>query len=253
MQYEGLSEVYRTMSSVLGWNTIYDPENERVITPVSRAWNSTWSGWVLFDWDTYFVSYMFSLYDKNLAYANAIEITKSITADGFVPNFAGAYKKKSTDRSQPPVGSFVIKEIYKHYGEEWLLHETYDNLLAWNRWWPKNRDNDGYLSWGSNPVSEANYPWQANNWQAAAYESGLDNSPMYDNVPFNKSKHVMELADVGLISMYIWDCNNLSEIAEILGKKDDAKELRTRAEQYGKALKTLWSDEKGIYLNKKNG
>ena len=251
MQYEGLSEVYRTMSSVLGWNTIYDPQNKRVITSVSRSWNSNWGGWVLFDWDTYFASYMFSLFNKPLAYANAIEITKSITAGGFVPNFASSYGKTSIDRSQPPVGSFVIKEIFKHYGEEWLLRETYDELLSWNRWWPKNRDNNGYLSWGSNPVSDPKYPWQANNWQAAAYESGLDNSPMFDNVPFNKSKHVLELADVGLLSMYIWDCQNLAEIAELLGKKEDAKELKARADNYNKVLKTLWSEEKGIFLNKR--
>lgn len=251
MQYEGLSEVYRTMCSVLGWNTIYDPQNKRVITPVSRAWNSNWGGWVLFDWDTYFVSYMFSLLNKKLAYANAVEMTKSITAGGFVPNFAASYGKTSIDRSQPPVGSFVIKEIYKHYGEDWFLQETYDELLSWNRWWPKNRDNDGYLSWGSNPVSDPRYPWEANNLQAAAYESGLDNSPMYDNIPFNKSKHVMELADVGLLSLYIWDCQNLTEIAEILGRKDDARELRTRSEHYGKILKSLWSEQKGIFLNKR--
>lgn len=250
MQYENLSEAYRAMSSVLGWNTIYDPENKRVITPVSRAWNSNWGGWVLFDWDTYFAGYMFSLFDKNLAYANVIEMTKSITSGGFIPNFSASYGKVSNDRSQPPVGSFVIKEIYKHYGETWLLTETYDQLLSWNRWWPKNRNNNGYLSWGSNPVSDPKYNWQSNNWQAAAYESGLDNSPMYDNVPFNKSGHVMELADVGLLSLYIWDCQNLSEIAELLGKKEDAKELKGRAEAYGRILKTLWSEEKGIYLNK---
>lgn len=251
MQYEGLSEVYRAMSSVLGWNTIYDPENKRVITPVSRAWNSTWGGYVLFDWDTYFSAYMFSLFNKELAYANAVEITKSITAGGFIPNFAASYGKSSLDRSQPPIGSFVIKEIYKHYGEEWLLRETYDDLLSWNRWWPANRDNDGYLSWGSNPVTDPKYAFESNNLQAAMYESGLDNSPMYDGVPFNKSKHVMELADVGLISMYVWDCNNLSEIAELIGKKDDAKELRSRAEQYSKALKSLWNEQKGIFLNKR--
>lgn len=251
LEYEGLSEVYRAMCSVLGWNTIYDPQNKRVITPISRSWNSHWGGWVLFNWDTYFVSYMFSLFSKELAYANAVEITKSLTAGGFVPNFSASYGKSSIDRSQPPVGSFVIKEIYKHYGDDWILKETYDELLTWNRWWSENRDNDGYLSWGSNSVSDPDYPWKANNLQAATLESGMDNTPIYDDVIFNKSKHVMEMADVGLLSLYIWDCRNLSEIAELLGKKDDARELRTRADLYGKMLKTLWSEEKGIYLNKR--
>lgn len=251
LQYQGLSEVYRAMSSILGWNTIYDPENKRVITPVSRNWNVTWGGWVLFDWDTYFASYMFSLYNKDLAYANAVEMTKSITPGGFVPNFACAYKKASVDRSQPPVGSFVIKELYRHYGDKWLLEETYNELLTWNRWWPRHRNIGGYLSWGSDPVNGTPHPWNSNDWQAAAFESGLDNSPMYDRVPFNKSTHTLELADVGLMAFYSWDCANLAEIADILGKKEDVKELKAREEEYNKKLQTLWSEGKGIYLNKR--
>jgi hypothetical protein len=250
MQYENLSEAYRAMSSVLGWNTIYDPQNKRVITTASRSWNINWGGWVLYNLDTYMASYMLSLFNKELAYANAVEITKSITKEGFVPNFVAPYGKTSIDRSNPPIGSFVVKEIYKHYGEVWFLKETYDELLKWNRWWPQNRNNNGYLSWGSNPVTDPEYPWQTNTWQASACESNLHNSPIFDNASYNKNTHIMELADVGLLSMYIWDCKNLSEIAEILGKKEDAKELRARAEDYGKMLKTLWNDEKGIYLNK---
>jgi hypothetical protein len=41
---------------------------------------------VLFDWDTYFASFMYSLYNRDLAFANAVEITKSITKRGFIPN-----------------------------------------------------------------------------------------------------------------------------------------------------------------------
>ena len=61
----------------------------------------------------------------------------------------------------------------------------------------------------------------------------------------------MELADVGLMSLYIWDCRNLADIAETLGKKDDVKELKSRAEYYNKNLKTLWDEQKGIFLNKR--
>ena len=47
-----------------------------------------WGGFALFEWDNYFVSYMFSMFNKKMAYVNAIEITKTITPAGFVPNFA---------------------------------------------------------------------------------------------------------------------------------------------------------------------
>lgn len=52
------------------------------------------------------------------------------------------------------------------------------------------------------------------------------------------------------MSLYIADCRSLAEIADILGKTDDAKELAARAEKYSKKLQTLWVDQFGLYLNK---
>lgn len=248
--YGDLAEPFKAMQTILAWNTIYDAQNQRAITPVSRLWNRDWGGYVLFDWDTYFASYMLSLFNKDLAYANAVEITKAITKFGFVPNYSSAFRT-SWDRSQPPVGSTIILEIYKHYKEKWFLDEVYDELLTWNRWWPKNRDKNGYLAWGSNNPSDSLRTIQKNNLKAAMYESGLDNSPMYDSIPFNTSSHIMELADVGLMSLYIMDCNSMAEISDILGKTKEAKELRERSAKYKKQLATLWDDEKGIFLNKR--
>lgn len=255
-QWGNLAESFLSMQTILAWNTIYDARNHRAITPVSRLWNKNWGGYVLFDWDTYFAAYMLSLFNKELAYANAIEITKAITSDGFIPNFEseggsnGQLERQSSwDRSQPPVGSKIIWEIYRHYGEKWFLKEVYDELLTWNRWWKNNRDEQGYLAWGSyclrneQPYSEG--------LRGAKFESGLDNSPMYDNIPMNTEKHIMELADVGLMSMYIMDCKTLAKIAKELDRKDDMKELTQRAKAYSKKLATLWDEETGIFLNKR--
>jgi len=247
--YADLSESFKAMQTILAWNTMYDAANQRVITPVSRLWNKGWGGFVLFDWDTYFASYMCSLFNKDLAMANAVEITKAITPDGFIPNYESPFKQTSWDRSQPPIGSTVILNIYKRYPEKWFLVEVYDELLRWNRWWPRNRDVDGYLCWGSQAVSDTLPTIEAHNLQAAKYESGLDNSPMYDSVPFNPQSNTMQLADVGLMSIYIADCNALADIADVLGKAADAAELRKRSLSYTHALGSMWDDKAGIFLN----
>ena len=53
---------------------------------------------------------------------------------------------------------------------------------------------------------------------------------MYDDVPFDKDSHQLKLQDVGLTSMYIADCEALANIAETLGKVDDARQvLKTAA------------------------
>lgn len=253
-------ELYNAMQSVLAWDNIYDPSIRKVITPVSRNWNVRWShhpefgGFVLFCWDTYFASMMLAIDNKELAYANAVEITNSITETGFVPNFYSGNDLKSRDRSQPPVGSLALWSIYEKYKEKWLLELLYDKLLTWNRWWDKNRKINGLLCWGSSPYEKVTYHAREsggiNELYCAALESGLDNSPMYDNIKFDKDKHMMLLNDVGLSSLYIMDCDYLTNIAKELGKKKDMNEIRHRAKQYRNELEKLWDDKKGLYYNR---
>ncbi|HZK63194.1 MAG TPA: trehalase family glycosidase [Puia sp.] len=246
-----LSDCFRAMQTILAWNTIYDGANNRVITPVSRLWNRGWGGFVLFDWDTYFAGYMCSYFNKNLAYANMVEITKAISAQGFIPNYQAPFGNYSWDRSEPPVGAILVLDIYKRYKEKWFLEEVYDELLAWNRWWAEHRNIKGYLAWGSDNVPDSLGMNDKFSIVAARLESGLDNSPMYDSIPFNEATHTMELADVGLMSLYVADCHALEEMAEVLGRKTEARELRERAGKYGKLLAGLWDDEEGIFLNRR--
>ena len=246
-RYRDLAEAYNAMQSVIAWNIIYDANNDRAIVPVSRIWNEAWGGYIIFDWDTYFTAFMLALDQKTLAYSNAIAMTNAITEQGFIPNLEASFGVKSFDRSQPPVGSLICKLIYDKYKESWFLEEVYDELLSWNRWWTRARDNQGYLSWGSHPHPQGMQP---NTGQAAKWESGLDNSPLFDDAVFNERKHLLELASVGLMSLYIADCHYLAEIASTLGKQRDMKELKARAKKYSQKLRKLWDDDKGIYRDK---
>lgn len=247
-KYGDLVEAHDAMRNLLGWNIIYDAFNNRSITPVSRLWSENWGGYILFDWDTYFTAAMFACDDKYNAYSNAIAITNSITPGGFIPNYAAAMENKSSfDRSQPPVGSIICKLIYKKYQDKWFLSEVYDKLLTWNRWWENARNNNGYLSWGSDPLEKGK---DNNNKQAAMYESGLDNSPLFDDAAFNEKTHLLDLASVDLMSLYIADCKDLAFIAGELGKENDKKELLERAAKFSLKLTELWDDKSGIYRDK---
>jgi neutral trehalase len=247
------SELFDAMQTVLAWNVVYEPTHDRVITPVSRVWSVGWKGWILFEWDTYFAAYMHSLNNKELAYSNALAMTNELTDRGFVPNFASSVTR-SEDRSQPPVGSFVVKEIYRKYREDWFVREVFDELLIWNRWWADNRDVDGYLTWGSDPYEHGELAeWLEKGIgtkKGAKWESGLDNSPMFDDAVFDAASHRMKLADVGLMSLYVLDCQSLSELAGVLGKNEVQAELVERARTYSEKLETLWNEEFGLYLNK---
>jgi putative isomerase len=254
-EYGELAEAYAAIQTCMAWDTIYEPEHDRVVSPVSRIWNVQWGGFVLFDWDTYFAAYMAAIDNKELAYANAIEITREKTERGFIPNFGTVGNLKSRDRSQPPVGSIVIREIYRKYRERWVLEEVFDDLLAWNRWWVAHRQAGDLLCWGSDPFEPlADAYWEVNAVHerlGAALESGLDNSPMYDDQPFDKGTHLMQLADAGLTGMYVLDCEALADIATVLGREVEARELTERASQFRTALAQLWDEETGFYLNRR--
>jgi putative isomerase len=240
------------IETTIGWDTIYDPEKNRVISPVSRVWSVGWGGYVLFDWDTFFAATLAGIGDKDLAYANALEILREETAQGFVPNYARSGNWKSSDRSEPPVGAITVLGLYEKFHDKWFLEDAFPPLMRWNRWWAEHRDIQGYLAWGSDGKNQPeNLDDDSRGTRAGAIlESGLDNSPMYDSSTYNEQSHVLEYADVGLMSMYIADCDALAKIADELGKAAEAKELKDRAARYRTKLATLWDDQAGIFLNK---
>jgi hypothetical protein len=55
----------------------------------------------------------------------------------------------------------------------------------------------------------------------AKWESGMDDSPMYDDVTYNPKIYIVELDDVGLNSLYALDPEFSTKIAAILGYEDD--------------------------------
>jgi len=247
------SKVFSPIQAVMAWGTIYDPVSKRVMTTGSRIWNQNRGGYAVWCWDQFFYGWLAAATDnKGLAYANVTEMLNENRNGAFVPNVSQGNGRTTLDRSQPPVGSVVVREIYEKYKEKWFVRSVFNRLLRWNRWWVEKRLNkDGMLSWGSNLYVD---PWKdssVHNLTGAMLESGLDNSPMYDDVPFNKQTGLMELSDVGLLSLYVADCDALAFIADELGRTQEAEELRSRGEEFRKRLASLWNEEKGLFLNRR--
>lgn len=240
------------IQTTLGWDTIYEPTHARVVSPVSRVWSVSWGGYVLFDWDTFFAATMAAIGDRDLAYADALETLREETAAGFVANYARGGGWKSSDRSEPPVGAITVLGLYRKFHDRWFLQDAFDPLLRWNRWWDQHRQIQGYLAWGSDGENQPeNLDDHTRGTRAGAIlESGLDNSPMYDDATYDTKSHVLEYADVGLMSMYIADCDALAHIAHELGRSEEERELASRASRYGAKLATLWDQREGIFLNR---
>ena len=254
-RYGENKELYRAVQSVLGWDTVYDPGDNIVVSPVNRNWNVRWAmvpdfgGFVLFDWDTYFASLMCSSFSRELAYTNAVEVTMSVDKCGFVPKSRSDHSNLTRDCSQPPVGSLAVWNIYRRFGERWFLELLYPRLLTWNRWWPQARQTDGMLCWGSTPVRQRMGERNTGSTNHAVLESGLDNSTMYDEVKINKQTWQLNHQDVGLTSLYVMDCDYLALIARELGHTGDARELEQRAKFFRRNIQRFWCEEDGMFYN----
>lgn len=249
-----LGKYYQALAETLAWNVIYDPTYHTIKTIVGRIWSREWGGYVQHCWDMFFNGLMYGVVDDELAANSVMEILRETTAEGFVPTCAAATGFVTLDRSQPPVGSMIVEQICQNGRIDWLKNETFDQLYAWNTWFFEHRQVlPGILGWGSKPFE----PQLDNYWESAgvgkfygaAMESGLDNSPMYDNIEIDPVTNIMKLGDVGLTSLYLADTQSLIRLANDLNRNEQLRCLTDRREICAKGLERLWSEERGIYLN----
>lgn len=150
----------------------------------------------------------------------------------------------------------MLVELYRRFRERWLVELLYPALYKWNTWFVEHRSSkSGALCWGSDPIPVLyGNRWESegvNDTYGAALESGLDNSPMYDDIPFDKERHMLMIEDVGLTGLYILDCRSLITLAEILGHTDEIAELRRRKQHAEDGMEKLWCEEKGFYYNRR--
>ena len=253
-----LGDGLHALQATVAWNTIYDPITDRIMTPVSRMWaRGNCGGFVLFEWDNFFLGLLASTWSKEVAYANVLDMLGEIVPEGHVPNYVTP-QTVSRDRSEPPVGAYCVLKLWQAHRDVWFIRECFDRLVQWNRFWFEKRDhnNSGLLEWGSDPypfkTTEAE--WLTKNIgrrQGAMWESGLDNSPMWDDAVFNEELHCLELKDVGLNSLVALDCQCLAALAAALGKDDIAREMFEKGHALQERIeKMLWDPKSNLYLNR---
>eukprot|EP01084_Bolivina_argentea_P287125 492646_1 len=262
-KYGLYNDTKKGIQAGLMWNEIYTPEESGPYFPVARSWAHAGPGndfgMVLFDWDNIFASYQLSMDALDLSISNLLQVIKSKTCHGFIPNYKWTRKanviSSSEDRTEPPIGAMVLNKMYKKYGNNilWVIRLLFDDLYDWVNWFwiqrrclPKN-----LICLGSDPsVPDVNR--QQNNMQAARYESGLDNSPMYDGNLFNTTTHHMQLYDVGMTGMYMNELKCLMNLGKAINIGNEV--LNILNERYNfmlnLTLNELWDDSIGIFANK---
>lgn len=255
-----LADAPEAMMQAVSWNTLFDTRRGLLSSPVSRDWCFDWRGVLVFCWDTFLVGTMVSSESRQLARSNFEAVTAAINTMGMVPNYFMAHGAVSMDRSMPPLGAYMIWKTEQCSSDTGWLRNIYARLRRWHGYWMQHRDGngDGLLEWGTDAAPHYEFPQLLpynpslqHTAKCAMYESGLDNSPMYDDVPFNEKTNTFELADVGLNSYYAMDCESLARIAERLGRNREAVAYRREYEAIRRRInERLWDEEHGLYVNR---
>ncbi len=250
------ADLSKAIQRVMLWNTIYEPTNDRFVTPVTRQWCNLkimehFGCYVLFCWDTFFGALLCGIFNKELAIRQIESILEEFR-DGCIP-LCGSQVRIRSERSQPPVGSYCVLKLYMQFNDTKILENSYDKLKAWNEWWFRNRDGngDGLLEWGCNK-SEI-WPLDEKWLQSDAYcESGMDNSPVHDGIRYNSKTNTLEQNYIDLNSLFALDCLCLAQIAKLLSKNEDEKQFNKKYEEMKKIINDkMWNEEMGIYCNLK--
>jgi putative isomerase len=257
--YGDLSEVAGGVQAAVAWTVVYTPSQLGPFPPVTRDWDfsfqtgafptAEWST-VMFGWDNLFGALLLGASARDAAYSALIQAVRTKAAAGFVSNFE-AGGAKSQDRMEPMVGARVLWELYKKYGDAWLVELLLDDFLDWADWvWRRRRDALGLIALGSEYVPGFNL-YSPNTMQGARFESGLDNSPMYDGDYFDAAAtHQMLAADVGMSSLFAAECDTLAALARAVNRSGDASALEARAASVRDLITSrLWDDAAGTFKN----
>lgn len=241
----GLNETFAGLYTSMAWTAVYSHTQGIVNGEFGRSTQ-------LYEWDTLFAGLLGSRVDQWMAYNNIIRVAKGAVPDGFFPGFIQD-EFGELDNSKPQVGALALRKVYETYKEAWVVELVIDAMAKFNAWWPQARMVAGLVAPGSllnpllTPVEKAGH----NNLQAAKWETGLDNSPLYDTATFNATSGLMSQYDVGMHALLIADAQALIVLARAVGRTDLVPDLAARAAAAQVRMEEeLWSEVAGVYLNK---
>ena len=162
-----------------------------------------------------FAALQLSPISRNLAYSQLTTLLKGRLSEGFVPNM-WMPNWISFDRSGPPMSAFALRALYDAHGDSWLVDLLYADCRAWIDWfWRRRRLAPlGMVALGSDAGAMAS-KYNAPSLRMAMLESGMDNSPMYDEASFDNasSSRLMRLYDVGMSSIVVAEMRHLAALA----------------------------------------
>jgi len=257
-----------SVTNNLHWMVLLKPEAGELYVPAGRRWifpapNGSPDHWTVFGWDSYFNALELALESEELAMTAVRAGLATQYPSGCIPNWRGRFGG-TPDRSQPPVGSLAMAKLLARFGNQDAAREALPALEAWTEFWRTEKEghprrdgnDDGLFEWGSDAadISPTPPPWEveASGWQRAAWESGQDDLPNWEEASWVDESETFDLGCVDLNSYLALDLECLAWMNRELGMEGRARELEgawTRLRD--RMNETLWDENRGMYLDRR--
>lgn len=215
--------------------------------PVSRSWTAMIgrivgagdAGPLIFNWDSALVAAAIAPRQPELASALVDSVLSLQQPDGRVAQVrCGDYV---SPLSAPPVLAFAVEALAATRGvAETVLERDLAAIERWLDWFGRARRVGWHpllLGWGG-----------SDRWQAAL-ESGMDDSPVWEEARFDDHGGRFETAAVDLNCLVAAAHESLAIVAGQLGQPDRAAHHTKRAAELGAAIATeLWCKSRQLFL-----
>ncbi len=279
----GLEGLAAAVTDAIHWTVLLQPETGRSYTPAGRRWifpraearGGARDHWTVFGWDSYFNALELAVEAPDAARETLLAGLRTAYPNGCVPNWRGRYGG-TPDRSQPPMGSLAALKLHLRRPDPAMLEEAYPLLKAWSDWWGDPRSGPesgeavgpdgggprrapgprGLFTWGSDPdrIDPLAPPWERDVGirQLAAWESGQDDLPTWDEAHESPEHHCLAVDPVDLNAYRVLDLECLAKIAWELGLDDEgAAHLAAAADLRRRINEHLWDAERETYADRR--
>ena len=255
-------------ANAANWSVLYQPGHHRFYVPAGRGLilprpEGSREHWTVYGWDSFFSALQLALESQKMAVDAVKAVLETQYPNGSIPNWRGRFWG-SADRSQAPVGAYVVLKLFERLGDVELLRYAYPYLQRWHDYWSSPRsggsarrdgNGDGLLEWGSDGEQIGkNVPsWERNasGRMRAGWESGQDDLPNWDDAGFSDEAGTLTMNCLDLNSLYALDAWCLAEIASVLGRPAEVERYRGEYDRT-KALVNagLWNEKEGFYFDR---
>lgn len=260
-------DLAESITNNLHWMVALQPEAGRLYAPAGRCWifprrEGGRDHWTIFEWDGFFGALELALESPELARSALAAVLDTQYPNGNIPNWRSR-QAGTPDRSQPPLGAYVVLKLFGRTGERRLLSESLPALERWSQWWrakkngrPRRDGNQsGLFEWGSDRSLLGTWvpDWEkgTDGRQRAAWESGQDDLPCWDQARFLEDTETLNLESVDLNSLLALDDECLGLIASELGEESKAAFYRERCEGLRHSIRErLWDEERGLFVDR---